>query len=149
MSTINRKSNGYKTTHLLSENRPGKPTNYIENLHLVSWLESLVATLGYDLRMSAPSHSIGHVAHPEWGYRLVNQYKAQGQVLVLLDTCLGVLHQAEKFENINSNIENNIRGARKANLYKKYLADAVGKERFNEIKDTLKVTYPELFNPPV
>jgi len=145
MSSINRKSQGYKASHLLAEHTPEKPKNYIENLNLVTRLESLVATLGYDLRMSAPSHSIGHVTHPEWGYRLVNQYKAQGQVLALLNNSLGVLHQAAKLENIQSSAENNSRGARKANLYKQYLYDAVGQTRFNEITETLKLIYPELF----
>jgi len=145
MTITNRKSQGYSVTAILAKNTPEKPKNYIENMDLMTRLEALVATLGYDLRMSAPSHSIGHFTHPEWGHRLVNQYKTQGQVLVLLNQTLGILNQAAKIENLQSTMVNNLRGARKANLYKQFLFDAVGKARFDEISETLKLTYPELF----
>ncbi|MFK5951407.1 MAG: hypothetical protein QM500_21845 [Methylococcales bacterium] len=146
MKKINRKSSGYPTTNLLSDNLPDKPANYRPNINLATSLESIVASLGYDLRMTAPSHSIGHFTHPEWGYRLYNQYKAEGQVLALLNQCLGILNQATKIENLQANITNNIRGAQKANIYKQFLYDAVGSDRFNEIKETLKLSHPELFN---
>jgi len=148
MTIINRKSQSYKVSALLSDNVPLKPDNYIHNLNLMDYLEVIVATLGYDLRRSAPGHSIGHFTHPEWGHRLVNQYKARGQVLALLNQSLGILNIADKQEKTQANADNNIRGARKANLYKKYLFDAVGPERFNEIIETLRITHPDIFVNP-
>jgi len=141
----NIKSTGYKTEALMLENMPEKPVNYIGDLDLRHEIEDIVSTVGYDLRMAAPGHSIGHFTHPDWGYRLYNQYKTKGQVLALLNQILGIISINKKTDRARVHLENNIRGARKGNVYKRILMDRVGQEEFTKIQAVLKKEQPELF----
>jgi len=142
----NRDSTGYNTKGLMLENIPDKPGNYIENLDLRIALEDIVSTIGYDLRKAAPGHSIGHFTHPDWGYRLYNQYKIKGQALALLNQVLGMMNIHRKKVSSKEHLENSIRGARKGSVYKQILFEYIGKDKFMKLHESLRKEQPELFD---
>lgn len=137
--------NGYRQKGFEST-IPDKPQNYIQNIDLRYKIDEILDTLGYDLRMTAPSHSPGHLTHPEWGRRVLSMYGAKGQVLVYLQAALGALSEEEKKEKLAERNEQFIRGARKSKIFQTLLYEEVGKERFSELMDKVGINNPDLFS---
>lgn len=121
---------------------PDRPENHIKDIDLKAKIDEIVETLGYDLRISAPSH----LTHPEWGRRLVSMYGAKGQVLTYLQAALGVLSEEEKKENLRKESGQHLRGARKSKVFQKILYEEVGEEKFKALMDEARMDNPDLFS---